>query len=171
MASLSEFTEERSERASGVTPPRERSVLDQASNLTLGYSDSSIVFALAPRGYVISRTRVNEFTEERSDPRRDTSLTSDMFSLYLVSLPVNVPPRPFLDCDCKIKINILQIMKRKPFESGRILDREARMARLIVYAASLNPLQGPVPSGGSHPRASEDELTLDVSLIIASRSC
>ena len=39
-------------------------------------------------------------------------------------------------------------MKRKTFESGRILDREARMARLIVYAASLNPLQGPVPSGG-----------------------
>ena len=51
LASVSEYTEERSEHASGVTPPRERSVLDQASNLTLGYSDFSIVFALAPRGY------------------------------------------------------------------------------------------------------------------------
>ena len=44
----------------------------------------------------------------------------------------------------------------------RIPDREVRRARLIVYAASLNLIQGPVPPGGSHPRASEDELTLDV---------
>ena len=53
-------------------------------------------------------------------------------------------------------------MKRKTFESGRILDREARMARLIVYAASLKPMLGPVPPGGSRSRAADNSLALDV---------
>ena len=48
-------------------------------------------------------------------------------------------------------------------------EREARRARLSVDAGSLKPLQGLVPSGGSHSRASEYSLALDI-FIIASRA-
>ena len=79
-------------------------------------------------------------------------------------------PPSFSFCECKIEINILQTMKRKTFESGHIPDREARRARLIVYAASLNPLQGPVPPGGSRSRAADNSLVLDNFQYRASRT-
>ena len=49
-------------------------------------------------------------------------------------------------------------------------NREARRARLIFNAVSLNPMQGTVFPGGSLLRASEYSLALDNSLVTARRA-
>ena len=74
-----------------------------------------------------------------------------------------------LFCECKTNNKYYaNDEKKQKLSLAHTGEREARGTLLSVDAGSLKPLQGLVPSGGSHSRASEYSLALDF-FITASR--
>ena len=115
MASLSEFTEERSERASGATPEGTAHCFLTRFRF---FNSPCPPKRCVPLLFLWVQN-INNYFANNKDDQKDENL-----------------PHP--------------------------LQRGENGVRLIFNVGSLNLIQGPVPSGGSHSRAADNSLALDV---------